>query len=941
MNRSLTTYYLLVFLSSIFIGLNSLGFEPQSNIKQYEKLDYGAASQNWSISTTKDGFIYFANHQGLLQFDGVSWKLHSLPNNTTLRDVNVASDSIIYTGGYLELGYWKPDQFGTLQYYSLSEKAKQFFTKNEEFWNIEVDDSTVYFQSYGSILAYRNDSIYKVSFPGFTSLMSKVRDQILFSIKDRGIYQIEDNVAKPYITDPFFEDKTIRFLLPFEEDKILIGTSSYGIFVLDQKKITSWNPGWTQYFIDHDVNRGHVTKNGNVVIGSIIDGIVIFDNNGNLISKVNTSVGLPNNTVLGINSDPWGNIWVALDRGIGFIANNGKKSYKIESIPDIGAVYAAAIHKGYFYLGTNQGLFAKQISSSDTKFELIPNTQAQVWDLKIIDDHLFAGHNEGTFIVEGMNANRISHHSGGFAILKDKKNPDKLMQSTYSSLVTYKKAGEEYELDKNIQGFYDLIRYIEVDHMGNLWASHMHRGIFKLYLDDSRENIIHEKYYGANVFGKDHSVHVFEVEDRIVFTTNQQLYTFDDLNDTIVPFYSLNKHLDKYASSSRIVKAPNHHYWFLNSKHIGLFKISQDSVKLIHEYPTQLFNTNPLVDGFENIMPLTETKAILCLQNGIAHLDASVSDTALLINQFTPQLRVLELNNNRGNIQKLSTKSKEIKVKHNYHNLSLKFAFPQYTAQAINYQYHLEGLYLNWSEKIPEPDFRFDRLPEGSYKLLVKAVDLWDNESQVYELLIEILPPWYASIVARILYVILLILILIGVRSRVIKQTKKKIQVQHEKKEKELIKLRNEKLRNEVSHKSKELANSTMSIIKKNEFLLDLKKILVKQKEELGSRYPDKYFNHLSNKIEENISSHDDWQLFETNFERAHEQFLHKIKEQYPDLTSKDLRLCAYLRMNLSSKEIAPLLGISVRGVENHRYRLRKKMHLEHDEKLIDLILTL
>ena|GEM_PF-3739805 len=61
------------------------------------------------------------------------------------------------------------------------------------------------------------------------------------------------------------------------------------------------------------------------------------------------------------------------------------------------------------------------------------------------------------------------------------------------------------------------------------------------------------------------------------------------------------------------------------------------------------------------------------------------------------------------------------------------------------------------------------------------------------------------------------------------------------------------------------------------------------------------------------------------NSERTHEQFLNKIKEMHPELTSKDLRLCAYLRMNLSSKEIAPLLRISVRGVENHRYRVRKK----------------
>ena len=202
------------------------------------------------------------------------------------------------------------------------------------------------------------------------------------------------------------------------------------------------------------------------------------------------------------------------------------------------------------------------------------------------------------------------------------------------------------------------------------------------------------------------------------------------------------------------------------------------------------------------------------------------------------------------------------------------------------------------------------------------------------------LPPFASSRWAILFYNLIFISALLLFRSWGIRQTRKKEQRQHEIREQELIRLRNEKLRNEVSHKSKELANSTMANIRKNEFLLDLKNIIRKQKNELGSRYPDKYYNYLNTKIDENISNRDDWQVFENNFERAHEQFFKKMKDSYPELTSSDLQLCAYLRMNLSSKEIAPLLGISVRGVENHRYRLRKKLNLEHDESLTDTILS-
>jgi len=219
-----------------------------------------------------------------------------------------------------------------------------------------------------------------------------------------------------------------------------------------------------------------------------------------------------------------------------------------------------------------------------------------------------------------------------------------------------------------------------------------------------------------------------------------------------------------------------------------------------------------------------------------------------------------------------------------------------------------------------------------------KAIDPWGNESNEFTCSFEVLPPWYASTFAILFYVVLLVTILLLFRRWGIRMTKRKEQQQHDEREKELIRLRNSKLREEVEHKSKELANSTMSIIRKNEFLMELKEIIDKHKTELGSRYPDKYFNFLNKKIDENISNQDDWQVFENNFERAHDQFFEKMKTSYPQLTQSDLRLCAYLRMNLSSKEIAPLLGISFRGVENHRYRLRKKMNLEHDENLVHII---
>ena len=143
--------------------------------------------------------------------------------------------------------------------------------------------------------------------------------------------------------------------------------------------------------------------------------------------------------------------------------------------------------------------------------------------------------------------------AGGFSITEDPLKPGRLIQSTYSNLVIFEKVNSAYRQTGIIKGFSDLIRYIEFDHRGNLWASHMHRGIYKLQLNSLRDSAVNIQYYGENsAFKKDHSIHVFKVENRIVFTTEEELFTYNDLNDSIVPYHLLNERLGEYTAAHRI-----------------------------------------------------------------------------------------------------------------------------------------------------------------------------------------------------------------------------------------------------------------------------------------------------------------------------------------------------------------------------------------------------
>ena len=144
----------------------------------------------------------------------------------------------------------------------------------------------------------------------------------------------------------------------------------------------------------------------------------------------------------------------------------------------------------------------------------------------------------------------------------------------------------------------------------------------------------------------------------------------------------------------------------------------------------------------------------------------------------------------------------------------------------------------------------------------------------------------------------------------------------------------NLKLQQDIDNKSRELAISTMSLIKKNEFLNSIKS-------ELKSKDTDDNIKSVIKIIDKNINNTDDWKFFQEAFNNADKDFLQKLKNKHSVLTPNDLKLCAYLRLNLSSKEIAPLLNISARSVEVKRYRLRKKMNLPHETSLANYIIEL
>jgi DNA-binding CsgD family transcriptional regulator len=909
-------------------------------IFNFSKEQYRGESQNWSVTKDQNGFIYGANNAGLTEFDGVDWNFYPAPNGTVIRSVAVGENNIVFTGGYREIGFWERDLFGELSYHSLNEKAAPLFSQNEEFWNTVIIGPWVYFHSFSSIFIYDHDE-FRVVRPGIlVNSISRVNGKLMVHLAGRGLFVLEDTLLTPFLLEPFLPNDIIHFCIPFQDSGLLIGTGSNGLFLYRDNRLVPFLEPWKEFFAENKINRGIIDSSGRIIIGTLLEGICIFDTQGRLLHRISTAEGLQNNTVLGIFSDEDDNIWVALDKGMDFISFSVDPSFTLYEYEEIGAVYSAVIYRGELYLCTNQGVFFRPWENEEEPFTIVPGTQGQAWSGDVFDDQLIISHNAGTFRIEDHRAIRISNISGGFGIIRNPAKAGQLIQSTYSNIVFYDRPQGSWQYAYQLPEFFDLIRYIQIDHLNNLWASHMHRGVYRLRLNDLQDSILAVDYSGDSVFGKDFGIQVFKIENRIVFTTGQMFYTYNGLTDSIEPYRLLNSRLGEFAEAHRVVAGPDHHYWFISRSGLALFRILDTEITKIKEYPRGLFHDH-LIAGYENIYPLSVTEGILCLDNGYAILRADQSDLSHVIEDRHLTLKGIEISGRSGQKQKLPLQQEPIRIPFSRNSLTLGFAFPLISREPLAFQSYVEGLDNTWSEPLDNPVFHFTRIPSGEYTIRVRAYNEWGRSSLEDQIILQVTPPWYRSGVTIILYALLLLFFLLGGRYWLVRRIRERERKIREAKEKELIKLRNEKLNAELSFKSQELANSTMAIIKKNEFLMELKETIKHQKEDLGTRFPEKYYTRLVKKIDHNISSMDDWKVFEFHFEKAHEQFLQKLKTKYPQLSHSDLRLCAYLRMNLSSKEIAPLLRISYRGVENHRYRLRKKLLLKNEVNLTDFILSI
>ncbi|TVZ60291.1 regulatory LuxR family protein [Flavobacteriaceae bacterium MAR_2010_105] len=903
---------------------------------------YNGENQNWGISQSSNKYIYVANNKGLLEFNGAYWKRYPSPNESIIRSVKVIND-FIYTGLHSEFGYWKRNALGSLDYVSLSQELEIEFLVDEEFWNIVDIDHFILFQSLNRIYIY--DTLKKetkvISSQTYLPKMFKVDGSIYFQKIDDGIYKIENGEEALVSNDTIVQDNILVNAFS-HNNKLLFQTQNKGFYYLNGGKMHKWDISANDVLDQISVYSSIKLRDNSFALGTISKGLVHLTEDGNLNYEINQSKGLSNNTVLSLFEDEERNIWLGLDNGINCM--NMASPYKVFNNADgnLGTIYASAVYDGFLYLGTNQGLFYKRYNTNEA-FKLIQETRGQVWCLQEYDNTLFCGHNNGTYVVKRDKVQLICDIDGTWSIRAiPNSNKDVLIQGNYNGLYVLEKKEGKWSFRNKIQGFDTSARHFEFLNYHEVFVSHEYKGLFKIRLNDSYVKA--DKIESEVSVDKGSNSSVFKYDGAIFYAYKEGVFRYDKIGRQFIKDTILSKIFDNesYNSGKLIADEDAKILWGFSKK--GLTLVSPGELTNTPKLNTISFpySLRKGMTGYETISSLGNNRFLLGSFNGYIVIEWDK------LQSKTYEIHINSVRKNVLGEEPTSINLKEFKAfKNNENNIDFTFSIAEYdTYHEQEYQYQLKGLYDNWSEWSDSHHIQFNNLPFGNYEFIVRGRvgnNLTTNMGS-YSFSIE--RPWYLSTTAIILYILSVILFSFFMhnlykryyekqRLKLMKETERELELKKLENKEQLTRFENEKLQQDIESKNRELAISTMSLIKKNEFLNSLKSEL-KAKNNTG-----KGLSSVIKVIDRNLNNNDDWNLFQEAFNNADKDFLKKIKNQHPTLTPNDLRLCAYLRLNLSSKEIAPLLNISPRSVEVKRYRLRKKMNLEHDESLTNYILEI
>ena len=862
----------------------------------YNPADFGNNGKIWDIEVSQNGMAFFASDKGLMRFDGKNWSIFRGSNGFT-RSLSIANDSLIYTGSDMDFGVWKSDRNQDFAYTSLYPFKEEVQEENEEFWGTYILDEGVVFVSSQNLYFYKNEQLTRISAPDRFS-RSFTYDQVLYlNDSQDGFYKFENLSLQLLAKFPAKLTFSVVGVYKHADQAIAVSQDA-GLFLIENQQFIPLQNDLSKVLQQGRVFSFVDLNNGHLAFGTILNGLYITDLDGNIIHHINRTKGLLNNTILSLHFSAQNHLWMGLDYGLAMLDFSHPYTYILDYNGNFGTAYSACLKDDVFYVATNQGLYKTNWHQLNNKFEafdfqLIPGTEGQAWTVKEIADQVIIGHDKGLFALQQDKAVQIGFEPGVWTVQPYK---NYLLAGTYNGISVFEKANGSWKFMKKVAYIAGSCNQIAIENDSILWVNIPTFGVIRTAIDEQFSAEKRVIFPETNFSGKD--IYLYHDSTGMSIATDQLIYRFN--NQT------------RQFDEGR--KAESH--------------------KQLNDALSPIFEPSRINDDFV-FYPIHNGFALEYLNRKDLPVESDALEIVLL--------QVEGINNIESRKIQLGQK-----IPYKLNNLRLTYIVPN-SANA-RYQYRLDDA-ADWSDWSNENSILLLNMARGEHQLIIRAV-INDKMLPVKQIDFIIGAPWYLSWYAYLAYFILLTLLVyalyFGYKLKLKKQKKQHLLREKEalrelaeKHRKELAEIEQERLQSENDALKKQLKNKTIDLASKAREYEEKNRLLTSLQEKcsLAQTNPSRaagLWKEMYRMIESNMKIDDN--TFDIQMNELHQEFFRKLKQAYPSLSNNDLRLCAYLKIGMNSKEIADLMNIQPSSSYISRSRLRKKLGLNPDENLYDFL---
>lgn len=754
--------FIFLLLSPFFANAQNEAEKGLPFITNYLPKNYKALPQTWCVMEDNRGLMYFGIQNGLLEYDGVKWRKVLFKNiPAVVRALAKDKNGKIYYGAIGDFGYLTQDSLGQTVGKSLLQYVPAQYRNFYDVWTIYVANEGVYFQSREIILRLNEKNEVKV-------WKSKAKFMYAFYLDDNyyvheqgiGLFKMVSDSLQFIPGSEFLGQERMQVMLPYtapasSEKHYLIGLFYSGLYLFDGKTFQPFVSEATSLLKAGTLYKGAETKDGYYALSTTGKGLVVIDAKGKIVRLINRDVGLQDESVYAVFADSRGTLWLALDNGISRVETASPLTQFTNQAGINTATLSMERYKGKLYLGTTNGLL--QFNEATKKFEPVKGVPPNQTFALLNDNNSLLVPNDGLFAIEGNKVTMLQPSIGGdlqlAGILKSKKHPGVLYGGATSGVKVFTRTASGWKFAGAVPGLDDQVWTFSENEDGTIWIGTQSSIIYKLRpaFNEKGEPVLTK--FQVEKFGAEHGFKaalgaVFKIKGESWFPADSCIYRFDEKQNRFVKDTTFGNFKNGGGKDEFCIAEDKQGRVWLQFGNETVLAAPQPNGKYRLDKTPLLPISDRTISFF-----YPENNGILWIgtTDGLVRYDEKMEKNydapfETILRHITAGAETLNTNSVGSNF-----KSPSIAFKNS--TLRFEYAAPFFEQEdKTQYQTWLEGFEPGWSGWDNNYYKEYTNLPDGEYKFHVRALNIYQKQSDEAVYAFTILPPWWRTWWAYALY---------------------------------------------------------------------------------------------------------------------------------------------------------------------------------------------